>query len=242
MKHIILTSSPTGPLDNSYYVDGLDSKNGFKDLMRSLLKDNDRGLIIAAYPDRYKENDEMCDYFRNAFQSVGIRFSTFDLCDSRYPFTSEMILSYDFICLAGGHTPTENKYFEDIELREKLVDFNGVILGMSAGSMNLADKVYFQPEEIGESSSDFKRDGMGLGLCNINIVPHFQMIKSINLDGYSLVYDLIKNDSYGRDLIAINDGTYIYGKDNNFLLFGEAYLIKDGNFTKISEDNQVIKL
>lgn len=242
MKHVILTSSPTGPLDNSYYVNGLDEKNGFKNLMRELLKDDDRGLIIAAYPSRYLENDEMCDYFRNAFQSVGVTFSTFDLCDYRYPFTEEMILSYDFICLAGGHTPTENKYFEEINLREKLSNFDGVILGMSAGSMNLADKVYFQPEEPGESSPNFIRDGIGLGLCDFNVVPHFQMIQNTILDGYSLVYDLIKNDSHGRNLIAINDGTYIYGDDNDFFLFGEAYLIKDGEFTKICEDDHVAKL
>ena len=129
-----------------------------------------------------------------------------------------------------------------MDLRDKLDDFDGVILGMSAGSMNLADKVYFQPEENGESNPDFIRDGIGLGLCNINIVPHFQMLHNTLLDGYSLVYDLIKNDSYGRCLIAIDDGTYIYGKDGEFNLYGKAYSIKDGNFTKICDDGYVIKL
>lgn len=38
------------------------------------------------------------------------------------------------------------KYFEEIGLREILKDYNGVIIGQSAGSLNLATIVVCAPE------------------------------------------------------------------------------------------------
>lgn len=242
MKHLFITSSPTGPLDNSYIVDGLDYHNGFKDKIAELMFDGARGLIIAAYPNRYEGNDEMCDYFRNAFESTGKQFSTFDLTDDRYPMSKEAIESYDLIVLAGGHTPTQNAYFARINLRDKLKDFNGIIVGISAGSMNMADNVYFQPEEPGESGDWFKRDGIGLGLCDISICPHLQMIRNTILDGRFLVYDLIANDSKTREIIGLDDGSYIYGDGTHFTIYGRATLIKDGELKEICYDSKTLEL
>lgn len=242
MRHCILTSSPTGPLDNSYTVNGLDHKNGFYELMKSLLKNGDRGLIIAAYPDRYAGNDEMCDYFRHAFETVGISFSTFDLMDDRYIFSKEDVNSYDFIVLAGGHTPKENDYFQRIDLKDKLKDFEGTVLGISAGSMNMADRVYFQPEEPGESGEWFNREGRGLALADVSIVPHLQMIRNVFVDGRSLVYDLIVKDSWGRNLLCMDDGTYIYKNETGTWLCGSSWWLHDGEFYRACEDNECVRI
>lgn len=242
MRHIFITSSPTGPLDNSYYVNGLDEKNDFKNKISNLMFDGLRGLIIAAYPQRHEGNDEMCDYFKGAFESTGKRFSTFDLCDDRYPFSKEDIESYDLIVLAGGHTPTQNEYFNQINLREKLKDFDGIIVGISAGSMNLSEDVYFQPEEPGESGDWFLREGKGLGLCNIRLTPHLQMIRNTILDNRSLVYDLICEDSKRFKILGLNDGSYVYvGSDLRQMIYGEAYTIENGIINKINEDGKVIE-
>lgn len=235
--HLFLTSSPTGPLDNSYFVDGIDGSNGFKQHLQALFFDGMRGLMFAAYPEDYVRNDEMVDYFAGAFSSLGKRFSTFDLCDYRYPFSKEEIESYDLIVLAGGHTPRQNAFFKEIGLREKLADYQGIVLGISAGSMNMADTVYFQPEEPGESAASFVRSGQGLGLCDISVVPHFQMIRHFNLDGWSLVYDLIRSDSYGRELLALNDGSYVYvDEQGRTIVNGAAWLLKDGEFKEFCKD------
>lgn len=64
---IFLTSSPTGPLDNSRKVDGLDKMNHFVDQLKKYWKDNSKCCIIAASPDDYNENDEMCNFFKEVF-------------------------------------------------------------------------------------------------------------------------------------------------------------------------------
>ena len=51
------------------------------------------------------------------------------------PLSKEKLLNYDVILLAGGHVPTQNCYFKEIDLKEKIKDFQGIVIGISAGSM-----------------------------------------------------------------------------------------------------------
>ena len=55
------------------------------------------------------------------------------------------------ILLGGGHVPSQNQYFKDYKIKEKLKEFDGILIGISAGSMNCANIVYAMPEEAGES-------------------------------------------------------------------------------------------
>ena len=74
---IFLTSSPTGPLDGSRKVDGLDKKNQFVDQLRKYWKEHSRCCIISASPDAYEQNDEMCDFFRETFFERKLFYSMF---------------------------------------------------------------------------------------------------------------------------------------------------------------------
>ena len=56
---LFLTSSPTGPLDNSRYVDGIDGKNYLIENFQKYWKKNAKCLYITAMPDNYTLNDEI---------------------------------------------------------------------------------------------------------------------------------------------------------------------------------------
>lgn len=238
---LFLTSSPSGPLDKPNYDRKLDNQNFFLFNLKKYWKMNMKGLIICAFPDSYESNDEMKQFFYDAFKNSGIPFTTLDLCDYR---TKDInIHLYDFIMLAGGHVPTENKYFKEIDLRNKIKDYQGIVMGVSAGTMNCADIVYAQPELEGESiDPNFKRFIQGLGLTNINVLPHYQMVKDYILDNKRLFEDITYPDSYGNHFYALNDGSYILIDQNNSILYGEAYLIKDGIINQICEQNNIIEL
>lgn len=49
---LFLTSSPTGPLDGSRLVDGLDAMNGFVEELAARWQGRARCLIVAASPGR----------------------------------------------------------------------------------------------------------------------------------------------------------------------------------------------
>ena len=240
---VFLTSSPTGPLDGSRHVDGLDKKNHFVEQLKKYWKIQSRCCIIAASPDSYDRNDEMCDFFRKAFLKDGLSIQCFDLIDQRYSnFTKDDLQKYDVIVLGGGHVPTQNQFFKNIHLKEKIKDFDGIIIGISAGNMNSADPVYCQPEEDGEAiDSNFQRWIEGLGLTKINILPHYQMVKDRYLDGMRLYEDITYQDSIGHPFITLVDGSYIL-IDLEETIYGESYLIVDGKIQMICHDNETIKV
>ena len=237
---VFLTSSPC----NDNVPDGLkmpcilDCRNEFVDKMRSWWKPNSVGVIIAAYPCNFALNDEMRDTFEKAFTYHGLTFEKLVMCDARNDEQiQEMIDDADFIMLAGGHVPTQNAYFKYLGLREKMKYFNGIVMGISAGSMNAADIVYVQPEEEGESVDPlFERFVLGLGLCKVNVLPHYQRVKDNYLDGRRLIEDITFEDSFGQRFIVLVDGSYVMVYDGVTELYGEAWSISDGKMMKICEE------
>ena len=241
---VFLTSSPSGPLDVPNYDKLLDEKNGFVENLRQFWKAEMKGLIIAAAPDAFEGNDEMRDFFEQAFQNGNIPVTKFDLWDYRsHDISAEELNQYDIIMLGGGHVPTENHFFELIHLREKLQNYQGIILGVSAGTMNSAEVVYAQPELPGESvDPKYECYLRGLGLTPIQILPHYQMVKQFTLDGKRLFEDITYGDSYGKEFIALEDGSYIRIMNGETRLYGRAHKIADGVLTTICEEDQSILL
>lgn len=224
---VFITSSP--------YVDGADRailnpENGFIDRLREALPPNPRALFVCSNPE---DRDGTCRFGADtvsAFAMAGMPFSEYRVLDGWNAEEAEaLVAGSDFIILAGGHVPTQNAFFREIGLRQLLADFPGVVMGISAGSMNLADTVYVQPEEEGEGADpDFERFAPGLGLTDVNILPHYQKVKDNILDGMRLFEDITYGDSFGNTFFALPDGSYFYQDDESLLLLGEAYLIRDG--------------
>ena len=241
---VFLTSSPSGPLNVPNYDKLLDEKNGFVDNMKQFWKEEMKGLIVAAAPDSFEGNDEMRDFFESAFRNSGVPVTGFDIWDYRsHDISAEELNQYDVIMLGGGHVPTQNHFFELIHLREKLEQYDGIVISVSAGTMNSADVVYAQPELPGESvDPDYVRYMRGLGLTDIMVCPHYQMVKDSMLDDKRLFEDITYGDSYDKYFIALEDGSYIRIMDGETWLYGRANRIADGALTTICEDGESILL
>ena len=92
----------------------------------------------------------------------------------------------------------------------------------------------------GESSPDFPRFLYGLGLTEVNILPHYQQVKDYELDGKRLFEDITYADSMGECFFALVDGSYIMEAEGQTVLFGEAYCIEDGKIEQISELDEAV--
>ena len=109
--------------------------------------------------------------------------------------------------------------------------------------MNAASIVYVQPELEGESVDPFfHRFIPGLKLTKVKILPHYQQVKNWKLDGKRLFEDITYPDSMGQIFYALVDGSYLYQKDGQEWLMGEAYRIADGKLEKISRSGDSIRL
>ena len=245
--NLFLTSSPGGLiLEGGVKKQGfLDGSNGFVEELRALWHENMHGLIIAAFPDSFEQNDYDADAFTNAFNLSGLPVKSFDVYDHRQDeMSSGDLAEYDIIILSGGHVPTQNNFFKQIHLAENISDFDGIIIGISAGTMNCASLVYAMPELDGESiDKNYKRFIVGLGLSDYNIIPHYDYLKDITLDGKKMIGDIACADSEGREFIALTDGSYILIKDNEKgVLYGESYRISDGFVRPLCGAGQHISL
>ena len=146
-----------------------------------------------------------------AFVEAGIPFSGYQVLDgttARHAYA--MICRSDLILLSGGHVPTQNAFFRKIRLKHMLRNYQGVVVGISAGSMNMAETVYVQPEAPGESAPEFQRFTPGLGLTWVNICPHYQKVKNMILDDLRLFEDITYTDSMGHCFFALPDNSYFY--------------------------------
>lgn len=238
---VFLTSSPC--------IDGADRailspNNGFLHAIREALPEHPQCLFICSSPD---DRSATCRFGADmfcAFAEAGIPFSGYQILDAyNAEEAAELIFQSDFIILAGGHVPTQNAFFREIGLDVLLAEYEGVIMGISAGTMNAAEIVYVQPEEPGESlDPDYQRFAPGLGLTRAQICPHYQKVKNSILDGQRLFEDITYGDSMGNTFFALPDGSYILIQDGSETLFGEAYRIRNGILELVCVNGQSIEM
>ena len=241
----ILTSS----LGGSYKVNGrrvptyLLNENGLIDKIKHFWKNDSKVLIISAGPEEFERNDSILFCQKEAFAMSGLETYSFEICDSRNEALAEKIGEYDIILLAGGHVPTQNKFFKKIKLKQKLQNFDGMVIAWSAGSMNCAEIVYALPELEGEGiNEDYERFIEGLCITKKMIIPHFQDVREDIVDGLRVIEDMAYPDSIGKEFIALNDGSFIISLDGDETLFGEAFLIKDGKQMQVCKKDEFVQL
>lgn len=242
---VYLTSSPGGCYEENgrRIAAELDNANGFVDKLKKDWTENVKCLIISSAPRAFAMNDNMKEIFAEAFAMSGFPVQELSICDYRNVEVIDELAQYQVVLLAGGHVPTQNAFFHDIKLKEKLSAFDGILIGISAGTMNCAEVVYAQPELEGESlDKDYQRFIKGLGLTDLQILPHYQYIKGITLDGKRVMEDITYPDSMGRRFYALVDGSYIVLENGTQTLYGEGYAIEDGMVRKICENEAHMEL
>lgn len=236
---LFLTSSPTigwaGPLNPA---------NGFVDALRKALTQPIRCVMVSSFPDDVEITDRMAWELRECFEWADMKFHNYEVVDRRTALhAATMLGKANFVILCGGHVPTENAFFRQINLRRLLKDFQGAIMGISAGSMNCADLVYSPPELKGEAlDPDYRQYFKGLGLTDVNIMPHFQSMRNERIDGYHLVRDLMAPHSFDKPIYCLTDGAYFHASPAGTILCGEAYRLSRGVVRKVCANGECKRL
>ena len=241
--HLFLTSLPGGYYykNGKMATDGFFETNDFIQNLKNLWKDKSKILFITAYPDNPRASKAILNVIEESFKIANFSYDNFDLCDNNN--YDQKLNNYQVIILGGGHVPTQNKFFEKINLSEKIKNFEGIIIGVSAGSMNSAEIVYAQPEMKGEAvDPNYKRFLKGLNLTKFQIIPHYYSIRDKKLDGLRIIEDISFDDSVGRCFYALPNASYILQTKDEAYLYGDGFKIKDKKLEKICETGKKIKL
>lgn len=222
----------------------LNSANRFMDELRLHFPNPCRALDICSDPDGWDKTDYYASITKKMFEDAGFAFEQFCTLDSRNEDQAgDLVRESNFLILSGGHVPTQNMFFNKIGLRDIMKTFDGVVIGISAGSMNSADIVYSQPEEDGEAIDPaYQRFLTGLNLTKTNLLPHYQEVKDDVLDGLRIFEDIACPDSMGKTFYAISDGSYLFIDACKEELRGEAHIVRNGNISRISSHGEVVSL
>ena len=207
--------------------------------MSTFLK-NKKFVMIASDPNNYEINDKFLKMDIEALKLSGLEFDKYLVLDNRSKENVDGILKdSDLIFLAGGKTLTQNIFFNDINLKKALKKLDCTIVGISAGSINLASNVYNAPEDLDDINNPLYLKG--LDMTTINVIPHFNLY-DLDDEAKKMQRESVLKESFNRTLIALVDKSYIYIKDNKSILYGEAYKIKDGNITRMCDDEKFVFL
>lgn len=226
-------------MDGKWVAAPFDCSNDFLRELRKACREETDCLIISSDPENTGMNDEMRGFLAEAFAHSGIRVNRIDVCDKRDMSAADRLCCYGILILSGGHVPTQNAFFRQIGLRGRIRRYGGVVIGISAGTMNSAEIVYAQPEEPGEAVDPwYQRYMQGLGLTHINVLPHFQKVRGGRLDGLRILEDISLPDSRVRPFYGLPDGSWLYRENGRTVLHGEAWLLEAGKCMKICENGE----
>ena len=215
----------------------MNNENGIVDQLKESLKNTKKVVFVSS--DINSTPESVAPYARIFFDSmkmVDIKFNEYLIIEgTNYDKASEYIEGADLVFLCGGDTYNQHELFLKMNLKQILSNYSGIVMGQSAGALNMAANVFNSPEEKEESEPIFYE---GLGLTDINIEPHFKL-DDTNFDDMEIYQrEAIIKESYNRPIYGQCNGSHIFiDEDNVATIYGETYLIINGKIEKIC-DNQ----
>ena len=186
-----------------YYCSGFDVNNAFGhglgDMFKSELKDTKSIVYIPGSPEKIeKAKTKYVPAFTTHFKNVGIEFEKVNIITPNLTSdeAKKMIKSADFIMLMGGDPFKQKQLCEQLEIIEELKQFDGIMMGFSAGAMFMSKYIIITP--CSEEYPDFRIDD-GLNFDNISIYPH----NNTSSEEYPELLDLGKEKYKKEDLIKV---------------------------------------
>lgn len=237
---IILTSL----LKTHYYDDDgdrvsvpLDDENGILQTIKRFLPRAESLVSVANDPFDHEDNDAKINVIVQSFDKTGIAFKRATVLDERNKAEAANIIgAADLIILSGGKCRRQKKFFDEIELKRLLTNHKGVIIGVSAGSMNLCNTVANFPEEASELGEPRWFDG--IGFFNEIIIPHFDgetATYQFDCGDIDVARDYILPMSHEKDFIGLPNGSFIVvDNDGEISRHGDVYKISKGAVTKVA--------
>lgn len=210
----------------NYLFSDISKEQGFNEIQREYLKkdikNNDTIVFIATTFDDYEKNDLYYNNLIKHFKNIDITFNKAYLIDDRVAkdLAKDYILKSNIIFLMGGDAKKQIDSVKEYDLFEILKSKEGIILGVSAGSMNQSSRVVYKNDYNNYVIEDYE----GLGYIDINIYPHLDFN---NIDYLKEVFEV---SNYTKTVALPND-SFIRIENNNIDFVGEYYTIQNSKIT-----------
>lgn len=162
----------------NYFCSGFSNENAFwPELARRLKEDltgTERIVYIPGSNVQEEIEEAVNQYipdFTEQFRKIGIAFNTTNCItlDTDVEEAKELVKNSNMVMLLGGNPFLQQELFTSKGLTLNLRNYNGVIMGFSAGAMSMSKYIIITP--CSEEYPDFDIRP-GLNLSGISIYPH----------------------------------------------------------------------
>lgn len=195
------------------------------------IKDRNSLVMISAQPSGYKgEQVNIDDVFeRTWFNQANIIFDEYHLIDHRMQKedAQRLIQNASVIFLCGGNPVLQNDFLAEYELSDAIKNSNAVIMGASAGAINMAAKWLCSKNTGYEVETSTIYDGIGF--------DHFAYESHSKLDYAALVQGNLFPLSEKIDVYAAEQESAMRVKDGKIDIMGNVYLISHSKIQKLVE-------
>lgn len=220
MKNIIMLSGP----DKTKYL----KKEIVEEIKNSVINPTNMVVIPADF-NNYEKNDKQFNgddkvigvvkNFKKIFKDLNI-----ELLDNRINKKegSKLLIEADIIYLLGGNPFKQLESLKEKKYSEIIYKSSALIIGVSAGSMNLAKHAYYSKDDDYPESVLYD----GLGLTDITIDPHFDINNKDQVEE-------IKKHSNKQKIIGLPNESSIIINGNKVRFLGNVYIYENGKMINL---------
>ena len=182
-------------------------------------------VFITACPVDYQQNDEDSAGMHGMFTEYGIGFDRFCVVDARMEPADAQKKAREadcFFLMGGGACAEQMQLIRDKGIYDIVRDGPAMVLGVSAGSMNMGKTTV----DIWESLVPYE----GLGFADITMIGHFSYEDTERLR-------LMKTASMERPICAMEDESAIFIKNGKAEIIGIIHKIEKGEIRPFTEED-----
>ena len=205
----------------NYLFSGLDKVNGFtskqKELLKKDIKEKSNITFIASSFNNPKRNDIKHKELVKMFNDINIKFNNIYLIDERVNSNKvkELINNSDIIFLMGGDPKSEMDSLIEYDLINVIKNMEGIIIGVSAGTMNQTTNVIYKDEIDNSILVKYK----GLGFFDTNIYPH------VDINNKDYLQEIFEVSKYEK-ILCLPENSFIRIENDNINIYGDYYYIE----------------
>ena len=199
----------------------------FTDVIANILREQltvrDSLVFVSAWPNDFTQNDDDSDGMHEMFAERDMPFKRHTVIDHRTTADEsiKLICGASCIFLMGGNATLQIQLIRDKGIFDEIRQSNAVILGVSAGAMNMGKHTV----DIYESLTPYD----GLGFADITVKAHYpleeellQKVKQISLE---LPVYLMENESA------------IFVKQERIIQIGRIHLMVKGEIHPLKQND-----
>ena len=192
------------------------------DILKRELVIRDSLVFVSAWPDDYAQNNDDSDGMHEMFVERNMPFKNHYVIDNRTTATEakRLVQSASCIFLMGGHATKQMQLMHEKGIYDEIRRSDAVILGVSAGSMNIGKHTV----DIYESLTPYE----GLGFADITIKAHYPV--------EDCLLQKLKQLSMTLPVCAMTDESAIFINKENIIQIGQIYQIIKGEIIPLTQE------